>query len=137
MRYIHLEVSPAGCLGWLCRLCFTVFCFVLICFYSGFTVTLMHAGLPCVGMLMLASSCTEHFSIPLPCSAQTPLHYALCFRDDCQHFVRNGSQNEGWVNEGQLNLLNFPKEASNRQKLIVFQFLVDLFTSSTLAHELD
>ncbi len=40
------------------------------------------------------------------------------------------------VNEGQLTLLNFLKEASTRQKLIAFLFLVDLFrldlfTSST------
>ncbi len=34
------------------------------------------------------------------------------------------------MNEGQLTLLNFPKEASTRQKLIAFLFLVDLFTSS-------
>ncbi len=31
------------------------------------------------------------------------------------------------VNEGKLTLLNFPKEGSTRQKLIVFLFLVDLF----------
>ncbi len=31
------------------------------------------------------------------------------------------------VNEGQLTMLNFPKKASTRQKLIVFLFLVDLF----------
>ncbi len=40
------------------------------------------------------------------------------------------------VNGGWLTLLNFPKEASTRQKLIAFLFLVDffcvdLFTSST------
>ncbi len=33
--------------------------------------------------------------------------------------------------KGQLTLFNFPKKASTRQKLIVFLFLEDLFTSST------
>ncbi len=46
------------------------------------------------------------------------------------------------VNKGKLTLFCFPKEASTRQKLTVFLFLVDLFnvdlfTSSTRAHELD
>ncbi len=31
------------------------------------------------------------------------------------------------MNEGQLTLLNFPKEASIREKLVAFLFLVDLF----------
>ncbi len=35
-----------------------------------------------------------------------------------------------WANEGQLTLFNFPKEASTRQKLRAFLFLVDLFTLS-------
>ncbi len=44
----------------------------------------------------------------------------------------------GGLNEGQLTLLNFPKEASTRQKLTALQLLVnlfhvDLFSSSTWA----
>ncbi len=66
----------------------------------------------------------------LPCSAQTPLRSALCFKDYCQHLVQVAPIKcccFFWVNEGQLTFLNFPKEASTRQTLTVFLFLVDLF----------
>ncbi len=70
--------------------------------------------------------------LPLPHFTQTPLCSALCFMDYCQNFVWDGSS------KGQLTLLNFTKEASTRQRLIAFLFLVDvfhvdLFTSSTWA----
>ncbi len=42
-----------------------------------------------------------------------------CFMDYYQHLVQNGSNNFFFfrVNEGQLTLLNFPKEARTRKKL--------------------
>ncbi len=77
--------------------------------------------------------------VPVPSPAQLKHRYALLsasgitvstlfYMAPIKRFVR--------VNEGQLTLLNFAKEASTRQKLIVFLFLVDLFdvdsfTSST------
>ncbi len=70
------------------------------------------------------STCTQRCACPLPHSAQTLLHSALCFMDYCQHFVQYGSNKVFFqVNEGQLTLLNFPKEAMKRQKLRVFLFL--------------
>ncbi len=50
MRFMHLEVSPAGCFSRLCMLCFTV--------------TLMRAGLPYMGM-----SARAHSAVPVPSPA--------------------------------------------------------------------
>ncbi len=103
-------------------------------FLYFFSETLMCAELPYMGMPVL---CTKCCVCPLPRSAQTLLHSALCYMDYCQHFVRDGSNKVFFqVNDGQLNLLNFPKEASTRQKLRSFllpmdSLCVDLFISST------
>ncbi len=89
------------------------------------------------------SSCTQPVAAPSP--ALLRQSSALCFTDYCQHLVRDDSNKVFLllllliffqVNERQLTLLNFPKVASIRQKLIVLLFLVDLFrvdlfTSST------
>ncbi len=93
------------------------------------------AGLSYMGMLACA-----HRAVPAP--SPTPfrhsLHTALCFRD---YIVRTLFEMPPIkclleVNEGKLTLLNLPKEASTRQKLMPFLFLVDLsgvdfFMSST------
>ncbi len=98
MRYIHLEVSPAGCFSWLCMLCFRKY------FKPCLTVMLMCTGLPYMGMPAL---CTQHCACFLPSSAQIPLCSALCFMDYCQHFVQMAPVVFLPVNEGQLTLLNF------------------------------
>ncbi len=57
-------------------------------FLTVFTVTLMRAGLPYKGIPRHASSCTQCCLCPLPRSAQTRLHSALCwihFHDFVQH----------------------------------------------------
>ncbi len=101
IRYLHLEVSPAGCFSWLWTLCFTVFFF-----NSVFPVTLMRAGLPHMGMPAPA-----HSAVPAPpallrhtvlCSLLHGLLSALCSMK-C--------------------LFRFPKETSTRKKLIAFLFL--------------
>ncbi len=129
-RYMHLEVSSAGSFRWLCMLWFTVF------FHSVFPVRLMRAWLPYMGMWARAHSLWLHPHLLRHSSA-------LCFTDYCQHLIRDDSNKVlllllifFQVNERQLTLLNFPKVASIRQKLIVLLFLVDLFrvdlfTSST------
>ncbi len=132
MRYVCLEVSPAGWFSWLFMLYFTVGFF-----YSVFPVMLMRAGLPFMGMPAFA-----HSDSPL-------LHSALCFMDYCFCTSFEMAPIKCFfllfvflVNEEHLTLLNFPKEESTRQKLISFLFLVDLFhvdlfTSSKCAHEPD
>ncbi len=77
MRFMHFEVSPAGRFTWLCMLFYNVF------FNSVFTVTLMCAGVPYMGMLGHA-----HSAVPAPSPTLLrhcwSLHSALCFRDYCQ-----------------------------------------------------
>ncbi len=65
-----------------------------------------------------ASLGTQRCACPLPDSTQTLLHSALCFKDYCQHFVRDGVNKEFFgVNEGKLTIISFPKEARTGQKL--------------------
>ncbi len=78
----HTEVHAFG--GEPCRLLQLALHVVFITVFFQ----LMHAGLPYMGM---PAPCTQRCACPLPCSAQTPLHSALCFRDYCQHFVQDGS----------------------------------------------
>ncbi len=100
MRYKHLEVSPVSCIIWLCLLCFKEFFFFKLCCYPDvnacWTSLYEHAG--------HASSVHTVLCPPPPHSAQTRLCSALC-----------------WISV--LPLFGFPKEASKRQKLIVFLFL--------------
>ncbi len=114
---------------------YSVFCFFFfVFFYSVFTVTLMCAGLPYMGISAIAHSavlapspsllrhrCNLLSASGITVSTLFEMAPIKCFFQ---------------VNEGQLTLLNFPKEASTRQKLRAFLFLVDLFrvdllTSST------
>ncbi len=81
----HTEVRAFG--GEPCRLFQSALHTVFTVFYSVFPVTLMRAGLPYMGTSVHA----HRPCLPPSCSAQTPLRSALCFRDYCQHFVRDGS----------------------------------------------
>ncbi len=92
MKCVHVEVSPACC--------------VLVHFFNH---VLMCAGLPCIGRPAHA-----HSAVPAP--SATLLRYccalrsALCFRDYTTLFKMAPIKCSFCVNEGQLSLLNFPKE---------------------------
>ncbi len=103
MRFMRLEVSPAGCFSWLCALCFRVF------LNSVVTLMSMHARLPYMGMPGHASS----VHTPALCSLLHRLLSALSLR--CKVLIS--------VNEGKLTLLNFSEESNIRQKLMAFLFL--------------
>ncbi len=85
----------------------------------------------CAGLLYMGmpAPCTQRCACPLPCSAQTQLHSALCSTDYSILF-RTAPMKcflllfllFFQVNEGQLILFGFPKEVSTSQKLVVFLF---------------
>ncbi len=123
MKFMHLDVSPCQpC--WLFQMALhTVF--QEVCFKP-----LLLKWRSCVLDFLIWACQPVHTALcPLPPSAQTPLRSALCFTDYCQHFVPDDSNKGffGGVNKRQLTLLSFPTEASTRQKLTAFLFLVDLF----------
>ncbi len=121
MRYVPLEVSLAGCFGWLCTLCFTVL------FHNVFPVTLTCAGVPC--QLMHTALCLPPPPLCSDAAALCSLFHRLHFKDFVRDLMKCCVLFLFFiaVNEGQLILLNFSKEASTTQKLIMFLFLVDLF----------
>ncbi len=118
MKFGYLEESHASCFGWFYTLCFRRF--LKFCCYTDINVSSVHTAL----CLSPSPLCSDNATL---CSL---LH-------GLQQLVRDDS-NEGFlkVNEEKVTSFSFPKEASTRQKLIVFLFLVDLFrvdlfTSST------
>ncbi len=101
MRYVHLRVSPAGCFGWLCTLCFTVVFFKVL-----------FQRRKCMLDFLMWAYQLKHTALclPIPRSAQTQLRSALCLTDYFQNLVGDGPSKVFFppqVNKGQVTLLNF------------------------------